>query len=126
MTGVLLHRVWLTLARGNELAQAAGDVLTPGVRADIKALIGRHEPGVSESDLGLVAILRDIEDDVGTVPLSLVLDEVEVVVQDVPCHFLARHEFGDLERMGRGPDMRRLRIGSSAGSQAASKASRER
>ena len=98
MAGVIIHRVRFALARGDKLAQAAGDVLAPGVRADVVALIGRHEPGVREADLGLVAFLRDIEDDVGAVPLGLVLDEVEVVVQDAPCHSLARRELGDLER----------------------------
>ncbi len=52
---------------------------------------------MGEAELGLAVVLSgDVEDNIGAVPLVLVLDEVEASVLDVPHDLFARHEFCDL------------------------------
>ncbi len=48
-----------------------------------------------EAHFRCAALLRYLEDDVGSLPLRVVLNETEVVVENVPNHFLFRDEFGD-------------------------------
>ena len=57
---------------------------------------------MSEVDLRLIALSRDLEADLRSLPLALVFSEIEEVVQDMPDDFLAGDEFGyfDLAPMG--------------------------
>src|SRR5579872_804648 len=93
-----LIRVGLPLALHDEVAQALVHVEAPCTGAAIVALDGGHEADMGEADLRLVALLRDLEHDVGAVPLALVLHEVDLAGRDVPHDLLARHELGDLLR----------------------------
>jgi hypothetical protein len=51
---------------------------------------------VSEADLRFVAFLRDVEDNLGSLPLRLVLREVEVVVEHEPGDSLVGNELNQL------------------------------
>src|SRR5262249_45216738 len=64
----------------DQALQAAADVSAPGVSADVEAFVVGNQTDVGEMELRPVALLRDLEDDVGALPLGLVLDEVELVV----------------------------------------------
>ena len=50
-----------------------------------------------KAHFGLIALPLNLKDHVGTNPLVFVFDKVEVIVQHMPDHFLAGHEFGNLE-----------------------------
>src|SRR3990172_5712602 len=91
------YRVWLTFARGNEVAQTTGYVRAPCVRTNTVALIRRHEPNVRKVNFCFVTLLGNFKDNICALPLALVLNKVKVVVQNMPNDFLARHEFGDFE-----------------------------
>src|ERR1700722_6208285 len=90
-----LVRVGLSPALRDEVAKALVHVDAPCGRPTSVALDGGHEADVREADLGLVALLRDLEPDVGAVPFALVADEVELARGDVPHDLLARHELRD-------------------------------
>jgi hypothetical protein len=67
-------------------------VEVPGVGAHVEAFILRDQADMREADLRFVAILRDVEKDFGTLPFTLILGEVEMVVYDKPRHPLLRDE----------------------------------
>jgi len=94
----LLDRVRLAFAGGDQIAEAAGHVRAPGVRADLVAFVGRHQPDLREAHLRLVSDPRDLEHQVVARPLLRVLHEVEGVVDDVPHDLLAGHQLGGPER----------------------------
>src|SRR5262249_53014189 len=48
------------------------------------------------AELGLIALLGDLKDDVRAVPLRLVFDKAQMAVRDMPDHLLAGHPFSDL------------------------------
>src|SRR5688572_18264266 len=50
---------------------------------------------MGEADLGLVALGRDVEGDLGAVPLVAVLDEAELALQHAPGNSTAGDELGD-------------------------------
>src|SRR3990172_4318107 len=91
------YRVWLTFARGNEVAQTTGDVRAPCVRTNTVALICRHEPNVRKVNFCFVTLLGNFKNNVCAGPLSLVFDKVKVVLQNVPDDYLSGCEFGDFE-----------------------------
>ena len=95
--GNLLVLVGLTLTCGHQVAQAAVDVGAPGVRADTVALIGGDETYVREANFCLVALLGDFKDNVGVLPLALVIYEVKVVVHNAPNNLFTWNKFGDFE-----------------------------
>jgi hypothetical protein len=88
--------VGIAVTRCDEAAQAFIDVEAPCARAFTVAFDLRYQADMGEAELGLLALRRDVEDDVSTVPLILVLDEIDLRVAHVPYDFLARHEFSDL------------------------------
>jgi hypothetical protein len=57
-----------------------------------------HQAEVGEADFCPNVRLEDIEDDLGLLPFSLVLDEIEVIVNDEPCNSAAGHEIRDPDR----------------------------
>src|SRR5215213_9596060 len=83
----------LAYARGGEPPQTAPDVEGPGVLADVEALVAGHETVVREAQLGGAVLLGQLEPDLGSLPLALVVDEAHVVVDDLPDHLVAGHEF---------------------------------
>jgi len=52
---------------------------------------------VRKANFGFVTLLGNFKDNVSAIPLGLVRNKVEVVVQDMPYDFLAGDEFGDFE-----------------------------
>jgi len=88
----LFFRVWLPLACSNQAPQTAVYIGAPGVRADVETFVFGNQTQVSEVDLRLIALSRDLEADLRSLPLALVSSEIEEVVQDMPDDFLA----GDL------------------------------
>ncbi len=51
-----------------------------------------------KANFRFVTLPGNFKNNVGTVPLALVLNKVEIVVQHVPYDSRAWHEFGDLKR----------------------------
>lgn len=99
VTGELTnYRVRLTFPRGDKIAQATGYVPAPGVRANVIALVCWYEPKVREANFSFVTIPGNFKNNVSTVPLALVFNKVEIVVQHVPYDSFAWHELGDLQR----------------------------
>ena len=80
----LVFAVGQPVTRADQGTQAGVEVKAPGIRADVKALARRDQPGVGEADLGLAVPRSDLEADLGVFPLGLVPGEIEVVVQDAP------------------------------------------
>jgi hypothetical protein len=91
--GCHLPRAWLSFARGDEFAQIAVDEQPPRVRTVVVAFIRRHQAHVLEVDLGFVAFLSNLKDDVRAFPLALFFHKPKVAVYHVPNDFLAGNEF---------------------------------
>jgi hypothetical protein len=51
-----------------------------------------------ESDFCLVAVPRDLEQNVRVLPLGHVIDEIEVIVDDVPGNLRVRNKLGNPDR----------------------------
>jgi hypothetical protein len=60
------------------------------------AFEGRNQADVREAEVGFVAFLGDLKDNVGAIPLSLVFDKVESGVRYMSYNFLAWYQFSDL------------------------------
>jgi hypothetical protein len=83
------------VAGRDQVAQAGADVEVPRGRAAVEALVVGDKADVGEADLGAGVLRRDVEGDVSSRPLGLVLDEREVPVEHVPGDALARGQLGD-------------------------------
>src|SRR5215510_5454173 len=94
----LCEHVRLTAARGDQLAQIAGHEAAPPARAGIEAFPLWDETDVGKADLGLAVFLEDLEDDLRSIPLALVLDEAKPAVGYAPDELLAGNEFRYLLR----------------------------
>src|SRR5207248_6527593 len=92
----LFFRVLLAFAGGDQAPQAAVDVGTPGVGADLEALVFWDQTKVREANLCFAPLLGDLKTDFRVLPLGLVLSEIEVVIENTPDDFLARRQFGYL------------------------------
>src|SRR5690606_32258599 len=93
----LLVLVGPALTLGNQVAQAAVDVSTPGVRANAVAFVGGNEAHVREAHFCFVALPGDFKDNIGILPLALVFYEVKVVVYNVPNILFTWNKFGDFD-----------------------------
>src|SRR6202050_4008303 len=93
--GVFLP-VGLPLACRNQVAQAVIDVEAPRAGTAVVALEGRNQADVGKAELGLVALPRDLKDNVRAIPLGLVFDKVQLGIRYMPYDLLRRYEFGDL------------------------------
>ena len=51
-----------------------------------------------ETELSLAAFLFNFKNNIRIVPFGLVLDEVKVIMQNMPNNFLVRHMFGNFDR----------------------------
>lgn len=100
----LLVLVGLALTLGNQVVQAAVDIGAPRVRADAVAFVRGDEAYVRKASFCFVALLGDFKDNIGILPLVLVLYEVKVVVYNVPNNLFTWNEFGDFD--GRSDEMR--------------------
>src|SRR5437870_9570426 len=69
----LFFRVWLAFSGGDQAPQTAVDVGTPGVGADVEALVFWDQTKVSEANLGFIPLLGDLKTDFRVLPLGLVL-----------------------------------------------------
>ena len=90
-------RCGLPLACRNEVLKAVLYKVCPGFVAHFVAFIMRYEALVGEAQFRLPTSLSDLEDHLCINPLAFVLCEVEMVVQDVPDHFLFGDELDDLD-----------------------------
>lgn len=93
----LLALVGLSLTLGDQVAKAAAYVDAPGVRTDGVALIRGNEAYVRKSNLCFAVFLGHFKDNVGILPLVLVLYEVKVVVCNVPNNLFTWNKIGDLD-----------------------------
>jgi hypothetical protein len=89
--------VGLAPTLGNQIAQAAVYVGTPGVRTDVVAFVRGDEAYVRKANFCFVALLGEFKDNVGILPLALVLYEVKVVVCNVPNNLFTWNKFGDFD-----------------------------
>lgn len=87
----------LALARHDEAPQAVLYKVCPCFVAHFEAFILRDEALVGESHFRFFTYPGNFEDHLCVFPLALVLCEVEIVVQDVPYHFLFGDELDDLD-----------------------------
>jgi hypothetical protein len=88
--------VGVPFACRNQAAQTVVDVKVPCACTFTVAFDRRNQADVRKAQLGLVALLGDLKENVSAVPLSLVFDKADLGVKDVPHNFLARHQFSDL------------------------------
>jgi len=51
---------------------------------------------VRKAEFGFVALLGDLKDNVGAIPLGLVFDKVKLGFRYMPYRFLVRYQFRDL------------------------------
>lgn len=94
----LLVLVVQALTLSNQAAQVAVYNGALGVRANVVAFICGNESYVRKANFRMVTLPVDFKNNVGICPLALVLDEVKVVVRNVPDYLLARNKFGNLNR----------------------------
>jgi hypothetical protein len=62
--------------------------------SNVEAFVCWHESSVCEPNLGLAVLPGEFEHEIGADPLSLVLGEVEVVVEDTPNDEIVAVKFG--------------------------------
>src|SRR5687768_2558604 len=84
-----LARIGLPDTERDQVTQAV-EVGRPSVDADVVALVRGHEPDVGEADFRLAGEPRDLEHDVGVLPLGIVAGEAEIVVEHGPHDLLSR------------------------------------
>src|SRR5262249_27225703 len=77
-------RVGVPFACRNQAAQTIVDVKAPCTCTFAVAFDGRNQADMREAELGLIALLGDLKDNVGAVPLGFVFDEVNFGIQDMP------------------------------------------
>src|SRR5450432_4581195 len=70
---VFIPSGWVSFAGCNQVPQAAVDIGAPGVRAHVVAFVCGDQTDVGKANLCFIALLRKFEDDVGALPLRLVL-----------------------------------------------------
>jgi len=87
----------LALARHNEATQAVLYKVCPCFVTHFETFILGDEALVGEANFSFLPCLCDFKDHLCILPLALVLCEVEIVVEDVPYHFLFGDELDDLD-----------------------------
>ena len=80
MIVLLCECVWLSFARGDQLAQIAVNERAPCVRAATVAFILWYQAYVGKTDLRFARLLRDIKKNVRATPLAFGSHEVKVAV----------------------------------------------
>lgn len=73
----------------NQLAQTLVDVKVPCSRASVVAFDRGRKSYMREAKFSLFSLLGDLKDDIGAVPLRLVLNKVDAGFGRTPEHLLA-------------------------------------
>jgi hypothetical protein len=84
---------WGMAIRKNDYLSARGGGQIRGVAFD-----GRNQADVREAEFSPVALPGNLKDNVSACPLSLVFDEGNLAVQDMPYDFRAWNQCSDLLR----------------------------
>ena len=79
-------------AGDDEFSKTFIHVVAPRTRAGFQTFVLGHQSLVGESNLGTLTPLHDLEKDLGSVPIELVLHEIQVTLQHVPHDFFVGDE----------------------------------
>src|SRR5258707_12920583 len=85
--------VGLPFTGDDQTSQTHGNVIVPGIIADIITFIVRNQAQMSEMKLRFVLLFRDFENNFPVCPFRFVLRKVEEVVQNLPNHFFIWNNF---------------------------------